>query len=243
VAEESNFAVAEAMLEAASDFGPYIKYRYDNWVGPQLKTLMVRVDDAGALREALSILASLADYPILSDEDYSEREAEDRREVWENCHRPDLESLVATGHGVPEDLFWPDGWHGRRIGQEVFDELAFGCPAWEEWDSGATASLDLDELAGELAGKIRVHLYGEGADQNMQRDCACCGSWTYGPVWELCGGCDHNGGCDAEESWHCTGEFEHACDGTACPETQEEADKEAEDQARREAQRMMVPLF
>jgi hypothetical protein len=238
--DESNFEVAEQLLEAASDFGDY-RYRYDNWVGPQVKTLMVRVDDAGALREALAMVATLTDYPVLSDADLSEREHAATLAYWDESQRGDVQSLMSSAHEVPEGLFW-GGWRElTEISDEEFDAIAFECAAWQNY--GYDDTLDMDEFAGQVAAAVRVRLCGEGADQNMQRDCVCCGSWTYGPVWALCGGCDHDGECDAEESWHCTGEFEHACDGTACPESQEEADKDAEDQARREAQRMMAPLF
>jgi hypothetical protein len=238
--DESNFEVAERLIEAASDFGDF-RYRYDNWVGPQVRTLMVRVDDAGALRAALDILKGLSDYPVLDDADLSEREAAETFEFWDESQRGDVQSLMTSEYEVPEGLFW-GGWRELpEISDEDFDAIAFECEAWQ--NASYDDTVDLDELAGQVAAALRVALCGEGADVKAHRECACCGMPTYGPVWALCDGCEHDGECDAEEAWHCTGEFEHACDGTACPQSQEEADADAEEAARREAERMMTPLF
>lgn len=249
----SNFEVAERMLEAASDFRDVpdrpeaypgtgdVRYRYDNWVGPTIKTLMVRADDAGALRVALEIRATLADYPVLSDADLSEREHEAMMDYWDSSERGDVQSLMVAEHEVPEDLLWPGEWRQLRLTEEEFDELAHGCEAWQEYHFDT--ALDMDALAEQVSAALRVKLCGEGADVTAHRECACCSQPCYGPVWTLCEGCSHDGECDAETAWHCTGEFGHACDGTACPQTQEEADADAEYQARREAERMMTPLF
>lgn len=236
---ESNFEVAERMIEAASPF--WVKYRYDNWVGPQIKTLMVRVDDAAALKVALDIRACLSEYGVLDEADLAEREYAEMMAYWDDSQRGDVQSLMVSEHEVPEDLLWPGEWRELRLSEAEFDEIAHGCKAWQ--DARYDDRLDMDALVKQCADALRVKFCGEGAERNAHRECACCGEPTYGPVWTLCGGCDLDGDCDAEESWHCTGYFDHACDGTACPESQEEADAEAEAEARREAQRAMTPLF
>lgn len=223
--DESNFEATEKQIEAASDFGDY-RYRYDNWVGPQVKTLMVRVDDAGALREALRIVAWLSDYPVLDESDLSEREHAAMLEYWDDTERDEVKALMVSEHEVPEDLLGWGGWRElREVSDEEFDAVAHECAAWQNY--GFDDTLDAEALAKEVASALRVKLCGEGADQNAQRECACCRIPTYGPVWTLCGGCDHDGECDATEAWHCTGEAGHMCDGTVCEEQVEEiAEKE-----------------
>jgi hypothetical protein len=236
----SNFEVAERLIEEVTPF--WVKYRYDSWVGPQLKTLMVRVDDAAALKAALEIRACLSDYGVLDDADLSQREHDAMMEYWDGSERGDVQSLLISEHEIPEDLAYCWGpWREFELSEAEFDAIAHACPAWQEY--GFDTALDMDGLAKQVADAIRVKFCGEGAAELALRECACCGQPCYGPVWTLCDGCDHDGECDAEETWHCTGEFDHQCDGTACPQTQEEADAEAEYQARREAERMMTPLF
>ncbi|MGF6884970.1 hypothetical protein ABIA39_003455 [Nocardia sp. GAS34] len=69
---ESNFAVAESRINAASAFG--VAYRYDLWPGGTLRTLVVRADDAGALRALDAVITALENYPVLDDQDLSRRE-------------------------------------------------------------------------------------------------------------------------------------------------------------------------
>lgn len=236
----SNFETAVRLLEEVTPF--WVKYRYDSWVGPQLKTIMVRVDDAAALKVALEIRQALADYPVLDDADLSEREHEAMMSYWDESERYDVQSVMIAEHEVPEGLLRDGGWSEfSEVTDDEFDDIAHACEAWQDYHFDT--ALDMDGLAKQVADALRVKLCGEGADQFAHRECACCGQPCYGPVWTLCEGCDHDGDCDAETAWHCTGEFDHACDGTACPETQEEADAEAEAEARREAERGMTPLF
>jgi hypothetical protein len=223
--DESNFEVAEKLIEAASDFADF-RYRYDNWVGPQVKTLMVRVDDAGALREALRIMATLADYPVLSDEDYSEREHDAMWHEWDNDIRADMEHRMERDHELPGELFY-QGWSGGgeyakrvQVTSDDMDAWVQECDAWANWSYGE--SLDMEALAKELAARIRVKLAGKGADQSFYRECRCCGDQVIGPVWSLCHGCDADGECNADESWHCDGRAGHLCDGTVCEEQVEE---------------------
>jgi len=74
---ESNFAVAQSRIAAASAFD--LTYRYDLWPGGTIRTLTVRCDDAAALRELDTVLAALADYAVLDEEDLAQRE-------WEENH-------------------------------------------------------------------------------------------------------------------------------------------------------------
>lgn len=222
--EQSNFEVAERMLDEACEF--WTRCRYDNWVGPQIRTLMVRVDDAGALRTALEIRACLSEYGILDESDVSEREHAATVEYWEESQRSDVQALLVSEHEIPEDLAlcW-EAWRGLELSEADFDALAFECEAWQDYSYDD--ALDMEGLAKELAGKIRVKLAGEHAEKLHYRECRCCGEVIIGPVWSLCHGCDADGDCDAEESQHCTGEAGHMCDGTVCEEQVEQIAEKA----------------
>ncbi|MEV6350982.1 hypothetical protein [Actinoplanes sp. NPDC051851] len=71
---ESNYRVIKADLERVA--GMEIDYRIDAWPGGTIHTLTVRADDALALRAVQQWTTALADYPIASESDLSELEAE-----------------------------------------------------------------------------------------------------------------------------------------------------------------------
>lgn len=79
---ESNFRVTERLLNEGSAFG--FSYRYDLWPGGQIQTIVIRTDDAGALRTIQGIVNALSDYPVLSDDDHSELQ-------WEEDHPSETE--------------------------------------------------------------------------------------------------------------------------------------------------------
>ena len=105
--DDSNYDTAERLLNEVSSFSernqwpawtapdgtvyPGTVYwsggtstRDDAWPGGIIETLLVRADDAPALRELERIVNALADYPVLDDEHYSEME-------WESNHPSDHE--------------------------------------------------------------------------------------------------------------------------------------------------------
>jgi hypothetical protein len=81
--DDSNYEVAETILTDASSFGE-VSTRYDAWPGGLIETLLVRADDAPALRELARIIDALESYPILDDEHHSEME-------WDRAHPSDHE--------------------------------------------------------------------------------------------------------------------------------------------------------
>jgi hypothetical protein len=93
ILEESNWAVACASLGAVDhDSGnlesrpPVYTFRAGHWAVGWVEHLLVRPDAPDAtLKEAGEIICSLADYPVLSDEDYSEREFNASAEIWERA--------------------------------------------------------------------------------------------------------------------------------------------------------------
>jgi hypothetical protein len=78
----SNYRAAERRIDAESAYGTDV--RRDAWPGGVIHTLLVRADDALALREAEAIISALSDCGILDERDYDER-------VWEHNHPTDTE--------------------------------------------------------------------------------------------------------------------------------------------------------
>lgn len=79
---ESNYRVISTDLERVAAFGT--DYRIDLWPGGSIHTLMVRADDALALRAVDQWIGALSDYPVADESDYSEEE-------WSQNHPSDRE--------------------------------------------------------------------------------------------------------------------------------------------------------
>jgi hypothetical protein len=82
--DESNFSVALKMLGGESDTVEV--QRFGHW-GPGWFEIILVAPNSTAFKEAESMEASLADYPVLDDMDYSEREQEAANQTWKQCYR------------------------------------------------------------------------------------------------------------------------------------------------------------
>lgn len=89
---ESNYRVIQADLDRVA---LETDYRVDLWPGGQIHTLLVRADDAFALRAVDQWVSALSDYPVADDMDYSELE-------WENNHPSDGECYGEDCCGTDE---------------------------------------------------------------------------------------------------------------------------------------------
>lgn len=81
---ESNFRVAERLIDENSSFGT--SYRWDAWPGGQIQSLIIRADDAGAIRTLEGIVNSLSGYPVLCDMDAGELEWEQKHPEEGECY-------------------------------------------------------------------------------------------------------------------------------------------------------------
>jgi hypothetical protein len=82
---DSNFYTAEKIIDAVSPWG--ITHRSDLWPGGSIETLVIRADDAFALRELTSIVNWLTNgYPVLDEADYSQREWEENHPQEGECY-------------------------------------------------------------------------------------------------------------------------------------------------------------
>ena len=79
---ESNFHCALRELGGESDTVKIV--RESHWACGWIEWIAIHESDAAALETADSIVAALSDYPVLCDDDFSEREWNAAQEYWES---------------------------------------------------------------------------------------------------------------------------------------------------------------
>ena len=100
VLEESNFEAATEILGGERQNIMEI-HRFGHW-GPGWFEIMIVNPKAGkTMRKAMSIEAALADYPVLDDQDYSQREWDEMYEIWNQIGLPErIEVCCDTGNSI-----------------------------------------------------------------------------------------------------------------------------------------------
>lgn len=63
-------------------------HRFGHWGPGWFEIVLINPANAALVKLAEEMEASLEDYPVLNEEDFSEREMEEASEVWRNCYRP-----------------------------------------------------------------------------------------------------------------------------------------------------------
>ena len=89
----SNFAVAQERLEKIPepegwphDDPPWQVVRASHWLVGWVEWIAVHEDAAAHIEEAERMEAELEDYPVLDEEDYSQREDEEALIIWRDCY-------------------------------------------------------------------------------------------------------------------------------------------------------------
>lgn len=82
--EESNFAVMLQALGGESE--TVIVVRESHWAVGWVEWIAIHQDDEKALQIADEQKERLQDYPVLSEDDFSERETNRADDVWKNCY-------------------------------------------------------------------------------------------------------------------------------------------------------------
>jgi hypothetical protein len=109
---QSNFESAEAMLAEASQYrvddgeaDDFERHSFSHWGPGWFDILIVR---PGSRCEAVAreIQASLEDYPVLDDEDFSRREWEEFEEGWENYAARDLVQSLRKDFGLSDVVYY-----------------------------------------------------------------------------------------------------------------------------------------
>lgn len=84
--EESNFAAMLVVLGGESE--TVLVVRESHWAVGWVEWIAIQDDDDKALQIADENKARLADYPVLDESDWSEREQEAANQVWAECYNP-----------------------------------------------------------------------------------------------------------------------------------------------------------
>lgn len=162
--DQSNFASALAMLGGESD--DVEVHRFGHWGPGWFEVIIVNPANAALVKIAESIESSLADYPVLDDQDHSRREWDCYLESWDSWGRRDYTKLLAKrlladfSNGVSED--WTDDEICDAISElttEEIDSLRAGAAQKVNWEyqadgdgvtiniSGLVDKTDTDKLA------------------------------------------------------------------------------------------------
>ena len=136
---DSNYSVAESRLTRASSFAELhqprnmhgdplpdwpaywqsegLGTRSDAWPGGVIETILVRADDAGALRELSRIISEIEGYPVLDEDHWSELEHERNHPSDHECYADEDEECgcdVAAHRRDIEDAGEAAAHAGRR---------------------------------------------------------------------------------------------------------------------------------
>lgn len=82
--ERSNFKVMLKELGGESD--TVVVVREGHWAVGWVEWIAIHQDDEKSLKVADELAASLEDYPVLSDDAFSEEEDEEAQQIWTNCY-------------------------------------------------------------------------------------------------------------------------------------------------------------
>lgn len=85
--EESNFQTAKKAILAASVCEETQLVREGHWGVGWVEWIAIHQDDYAALKVADECVAAVADYPVLDDSDFSEREQAEADRIWSDCYR------------------------------------------------------------------------------------------------------------------------------------------------------------
>lgn len=143
--DESNFASAEKLLEAADPSGDdHENHRFGHW-GPGWFEMLIVRPDTKAHRAAQEIAASLENYPVLDDDDLSEREMDEENESWEAWARRDIVLEMAKMADLDSDAF-----------EDVSDDDLRALVYVEHGSDGTSFEVDVRGYNGERVTRARI---------------------------------------------------------------------------------------
>ena len=107
--DRSNFHCALEALGGESDTVQVV--REGHWAVGWIEWIAIHESDDKALAIQYEIEGSLADYPVLDESDWSEEEAEEANEVWQNCYNEKERIDYVREHS---DQFYFSSWSDLR---------------------------------------------------------------------------------------------------------------------------------
>jgi hypothetical protein len=98
VLDESNFHSLLRRLGGESD--TVVVVHESHWAVGWVEWIGIHKSDASGIRIASECLRKIEDYPILDEDDYSEREDRECELTWTNCYRPKERARYLRDRGV-----------------------------------------------------------------------------------------------------------------------------------------------
>ena len=120
VLEESNFEAATEILGGERQNIMEI-HRFGHWGPGWFEIIIVNPRAGKTMRKAMNIEALMADYPVLDEMDFSEREWDEMFETWERMGLPErIEICCETGNSIfaARHEAIPDGVDAYQLGLE-----------------------------------------------------------------------------------------------------------------------------
>jgi hypothetical protein len=153
--EKSNFETALELLGGESQNPNIEVHRFGHWGPGWFEIIIVNPNHPPTLEIALEIEASLEQYPVLSDEDYSSKQLDDENEAWSNCYESDFQSgieKIINDFLDNQDIYSKDYFEFFHYSQdgdfhhklyEVFLQAQSACNIYWEHSESEGASIDL----------------------------------------------------------------------------------------------------
>jgi len=112
----SNF---DAITEELKGFDGFISVVSTHWLVGWIETIMIHKDDELGVEKAIDLCKRLEDYPVLDEEDFSDREYENSLETLNNCL-----NWAAVKDGTDIGASW---LYGELDDTEIDDLRSGGC--------------------------------------------------------------------------------------------------------------------
>ncbi len=141
VLTESNFAVALDTMGGESDTVEV--HRFGHWACGWFEIILV-CPGTSAAKEAEEIETSLADYPVLDESDFSDRESEEECEAWVSYGAREMRRALCVEY-PDTDARWdvvPDNVLRAAFAEASDDKNICGGPGFEHTSEGVSYDFD-----------------------------------------------------------------------------------------------------
>lgn len=122
ILEDSNFCAALDLLGGESE--DIVIERAGHWACGWVEHIAINPDNSDKVRIAEEILERLEDYPVLDEEDFSEREFEEYAEEFEAWYSMELREFQDENDDIPENII-------AMAREFAFDSISSDGIAWK----------------------------------------------------------------------------------------------------------------
>jgi hypothetical protein len=179
--ECSNF---DALIMEIPESETVVIVQENHWAVGWVKWLAIHKDDASAIRKAEDIARALENYPVLDEDDLSEREWECYQESWdlwgEKEYRAALACAVEISRGKMD---WTEDEIEEAMMHMDIDDLIHNARqhvSWEYQIEGQSCTINIDGLVGcttkkDAAAQAVEYMWGERREKDLRDLCRYLG--------------------------------------------------------------------